>query len=91
INESPASASGLLAANSAAAKLIGAQQLKSEQSTNYNVGFVLTPVDNLHLTLDAYQVDIRNRIVLGGTASGADAIAAMEAAGLSVPSSVPVS
>ncbi|WP_321789315.1 TonB-dependent receptor [Paraburkholderia sp. J94] len=91
INESPASASGLLAANSAAAKLIGAQPLKSEQSTNYNVGFVLTPVDNLHVTLDAYQVNIRNRIVLGGTASGADAIAAMEAAGLSVPSSVPES
>lgn len=91
INESPASASGLLAANSGAAKLIGAQPLKSEQSTNYNVGFVLTPADNLHLTLDAYQINIRNRIVLGGTASGADAIAAMEAAGLSVPSSIPAS
>jgi iron complex outermembrane recepter protein len=91
INESPASASGLLAANSAAAKLIGAQQLKSEQSTNYNVGFVLTPVNNLHVTLDAYQIDIRNRIVLGGTASGADAIAAMGAAGLSIPSTIPAS
>lgn len=91
INETPVSASGLLAANSAAARLIGAQQLKSEQSTNYNVGFVLTPVNNLHLALDAYQIDIRNRIVLGGTASGADAIAAMEAAGLSIPSSIPPS
>ncbi|WP_322015570.1 TonB-dependent receptor [Paraburkholderia sp. J12] len=91
INESPASASGLLAANSAAARLIGAQQLKSEQSTNYSVGFVLTPATNLHIALDAYQIDIRNRIVLGGTASGAEAIAAMEAAGLSVPSSIPAS
>ena len=46
---------------------------------------------DLHLTLDAYQIDIRNRIVEGGTASGAAAIAAMEAAGLSVPSSIPAS
>ncbi|WP_322047319.1 TonB-dependent receptor [Paraburkholderia sp. J67] len=91
INVSPASAQGLLAANSAAAKLLGAQSLKPEESTNYNVGFVLQPVDNLHLTLDAYQIDIRNRIVMGGTASGAEAIAAMEAAGLSVPSSIPAS
>jgi iron complex outermembrane receptor protein len=91
VNESPASVSGLLAANSAAAKLIGAQPLKPEESTNYNIGLVLTPVKNLNVTIDAYQIDIRNRIVEGGTASGAAAIAAMEAAGLSVPSSVPAS
>jgi iron complex outermembrane receptor protein len=91
INVSPASASGLLAANSAAAKLIGSQGLKPEQSTNYNVGFVLTPTNNLHFAIDAYQIDIRNRIVLGGTASGAEAIAAIEAAGLTVPSSIPAS
>ncbi|MFM0502881.1 TonB-dependent receptor plug domain-containing protein [Paraburkholderia caffeinilytica] len=91
INESPASVFGLLAANSAAARLIGAQPLQSEKSTNYNIGFVLTPARDLHLTLDAYQIDIRNRIVEGGTASGAAAIAAMQAAGLSVPSSVPAS
>ncbi|MGF6642808.1 TonB-dependent receptor plug domain-containing protein [Paraburkholderia sp. GAS82] len=91
VNESPASVSGLLAANSVAAKLIGAQPLKPEESTNYNIGLVLTPVKNLNVTIDAYQIDIRNRIVEGGTASGAAAIAAMEAAGLSVPSSVPAS
>ena len=44
MNESPASVIGLLAANSAAARLIGAQPLQSEKSTNYNIGFVLTPV-----------------------------------------------
>jgi len=82
---------GLLAADSAAAKLIGAQPLKSEKSTNFNVGLVLTPASNLQITLDAYQIAIRNRIVEGGTASGEDAIAAMEAAGLSVPSSIPAS
>ncbi|PCE26846.1 hypothetical protein BWP39_08650 [Paraburkholderia acidicola] len=91
VSESPASVFGLLAANSAAAKLIGAQPLKPEQSTNYNVGLVLTPTRDLHLTIDAYQINIRNRIVEGGTASGASAIAAMEAAGLSVPGSIPAS
>jgi iron complex outermembrane recepter protein len=91
INESPASVQGLLAANSSAARLIGAQPLQSEKSTNYNIGFVLTPVSSLHLTLDAYQIDIRNRIVEGGTASGAAAIAALQAAGLSIPGSVPAS
>ncbi|WP_040123754.1 TonB-dependent receptor plug domain-containing protein [Paraburkholderia xenovorans] len=91
VNVSPASVSGLLAANSAAARLIGAQSLKPEESTNYNVGLVLTPVKNLNLTIDAYQIDIRNRIVEGGTASGQAAIAAMGAAGLSVPGTVPAS
>lgn len=91
VNESPASVFGLLPANSAAARLIGAQPLQSEQSTNYNIGFVLTPINNLHLTIDAYQINIRNRIVEGGTASGEAAIAAMEAAGLSVPASIPPS
>ncbi|WP_144158021.1 TonB-dependent receptor plug domain-containing protein [Paraburkholderia sp. BCC1885] len=91
VNESPASVTGLLAANSAAARLIGAQPLKPEESTNYNLGLVLTPTKDLHVTIDAYQIDIRNRIVEGGTASGAAAIAAMEAAGLSVPGSIPAS
>lgn len=91
VSESPASVFGLLPTNSAAARLIGAQPLKSEQSTNYNIGLVLTPVNNLHLSIDAYQIDIRNRIVEGGTAVGADAIAALEAAGLTVPASVPAS
>ncbi|WP_240648368.1 TonB-dependent receptor plug domain-containing protein [Pararobbsia silviterrae] len=89
INESPASVAGLLAANSAAAKLIGAQALKPEKSTNFNVGLVLNPVENLHAAIDAYQIDIRDRIVEGGTASGAAAIAALQAAGLSVPSTIP--
>jgi iron complex outermembrane receptor protein len=91
VNESPASVTGLLAANSAAARLIGAQPLKPEESTNYSLGLVLTPTKDVNVTIDAYQIDIRNRIVEGGTASGEAAIAAMEAAGLSVPSSIPAS
>ncbi|WP_425306249.1 TonB-dependent receptor plug domain-containing protein [Burkholderia perseverans] len=91
VNTSPASANGLLAANSSAARLIGAQPLKSEKSTNLNLGLVLTPTRDLNVAIDAYQIDIRNRIVEGGTASGAAALAALQAAGLSVSGSVPAS
>lgn len=86
VSSSPSAISGLLSANSAAAKLIGAQPLKAEKSTNYNIGLVLTPVKDLNVSIDAYQIDIRNRIVLGGTATGDTAVAAMAAAGISIPS-----
>ena len=82
---SPTSASGLLAANSAAAQAIGALNLKPERSTNLNLGLVLNPSGDLSVTLDAYQVAIRNRIVLGGTAAGAPAIQALTIAGITVP------
>ncbi|MEX3957452.1 TonB-dependent receptor plug domain-containing protein [Trinickia sp. EG282A] len=91
LNVSPQSAQGLLAANSVAARLIGATPLKPEESTNYDLGLVLNPVQGLNVTIDAYQINIRNRIVAGGTASGAAAIAAMQAAGIAIPSTVPAS
>ena len=61
----PDSASGTLAANSAAARLLGAAPLKPERSTNLSAGGVLNPVDRLHATIDAYQIDIRDRILSG--------------------------
>jgi iron complex outermembrane recepter protein len=91
VTTSPASVGGLLATTSPGARLIGAVPLKPEQSTNYSIGLVLNPLSNLQLTLDAYQISIRNRIVEGGTASGAAAIAALEGAGLTIPGSVPTS
>ena len=91
LNVSPVSAQGLLAANSAAARLIGAAPLKPEASTNYNIGLVLNPVQDLNVTIDAYRINIRNRIVVGGTAAGEAAIAAMSAAGIGIPSTVPAS
>jgi iron complex outermembrane receptor protein len=84
----PSSASGLLAANSAAARSIGAVPLRPEQSTNYDFGIVLNPLSNLNVTADAYQIDIRDRIVTGGTASGATALAALSEAGFTVAPSL---
>ncbi len=69
-NVSPTSAFVQLPANSAAAKLLGFQNLKPEKSTNFSIGTVLRPAPRLTITLDAYQVKIRNRILGTGSLYG---------------------
>jgi iron complex outermembrane recepter protein len=81
----PDSASAQLGANSAGAAALGAQPLKPEKATNINVGLVLNPLPNFNITADAYQINIRNRIVAGGTVYGTQAVDAMTAAGFPVP------
>lgn len=88
LNVSPTGASGQLAPNSAVAKSLGSLPLKPEKSTNYDVGFVLNPLPALNFTADAYQVDISNRVVDGGTAYGATAIAALSGAGVTLPGGI---
>ncbi|MFZ1868817.1 MAG: TonB-dependent receptor, partial [Steroidobacteraceae bacterium] len=53
-----------------AAVALGAQPLKAEKSHSYSAGLVLTPRDDLYVTLDAYQITIGNRIVLSGYLTG---------------------
>ena len=55
---------GTFPATSAAALALGAEQLKQEESTSYSLGLVLQPTQNLYLTVDAYQIEIDDRIVL---------------------------
>ncbi|HEX3366233.1 TonB-dependent receptor [Phenylobacterium sp.] len=69
-NVAPTFAVVQLPANSPAAHLAGFPNLKPEKSTNYSVGFIGHPVEGLQITLDAYQIDIRNRIVATGTLLG---------------------
>ncbi len=66
-NVSPTSAFVQLPANSAAAKLLGFSNLKPEKSINFTGGVVFRPVPKLTLTLDAYQIRIRDRILGSGT------------------------
>jgi iron complex outermembrane recepter protein len=66
-NVSPTSAFVQLPANSAAAKILGFQNLKPEKSTNFSLGVVIRPTPKLTVTIDAYQVKIRNRILGTGT------------------------
>jgi iron complex outermembrane recepter protein len=91
ISPTPTSAFALLAANSAAAKSLGATPLKPEESTNYSLGFVLTPTHDLNLTVDLYQIEIRNRIVEGGSQAGLPAVDAIALAGFSTPLGIPTS
>ncbi|ENV17666.1 hypothetical protein F964_00970 [Acinetobacter guillouiae NIPH 991] len=44
--------------------MLGAEDLKAEKSKNYSLGLVFTPTKNLYVTLDAYQIDIDDRISL---------------------------
>jgi iron complex outermembrane receptor protein len=53
-----------LPSNSAAAALFGGTALRPEESVNLSLGVVLQPAAGLSVTLDAYQIDIDDRIGL---------------------------
>ena len=53
----------VLRADSAEAQALGATPLKPETSTNYSVGLTAEPTSRLRVTLDAYQIDIDDRII----------------------------
>lgn len=55
---------GTFPSSSQVAQLLGAEDLKAEKSKNYSLGLVFTPTKNLYVTLDAYQIDIDDRISL---------------------------
>jgi iron complex outermembrane receptor protein len=69
-NVSPTSAFVQLAPNSAGAKLVGVNGLKPEKSDNYSIGFVLKPFERTTITLDAYQISIKDHIVGSGSVYG---------------------
>lgn len=53
----------VLRADSTEAQALGATPLKPETSTNYSFGITAEPTSRLRVTLDAYQIDIDDRIV----------------------------
>lgn len=66
----------------AAALALGAVPLKPEKSRNLSAGVVFTPATNLNFTVDAYQIKIKDRILLSETLSGAVVMNALAAAGI---------
>lgn len=50
--------------NDTAAVALGAEPLKAEESKNLSLGLVLQPAENLYVTVDAYRIDIDDRIML---------------------------
>jgi iron complex outermembrane receptor protein len=55
--------SKFLPVGNAIAKALGATPLTPETSLNYSIGLTYEPIHRLRLTIDAYQIDIANRIV----------------------------
>ena len=60
-----------LPVSSPAAQVLGAQELKPENSTHASAGVALTPIPGLDITVDYYRISIDDRIVLSGNFTGA--------------------
>ncbi|MCU1726868.1 TonB-dependent receptor [Pseudomonas sp. 7P_10.2_Bac1] len=76
---------------SPAAVALGSKELKPEKSLNYSFGFVATPLQNLDVTVDFYQIDIKDRILQTSALSGVNdpnIAALLTKAGLSTNQSV---
>jgi len=69
-NVGPTTAFVQLPPNSAAAAILGVQPLAPEASTSYSAGIVAHPLDDLSITIDAYSISLRNRIVGTGSLYG---------------------
>ena len=67
--------SGTFTNSSEPAKILGIPELKQETSVSYTIGATARLADNLELTVDAYQININDRIVLTNNfTAGGDAI-----------------
>jgi iron complex outermembrane receptor protein len=67
-----------LAVDSPVARALGSSDLEPEKSLNLSIGATANPLPGLTITIDAYQIDIDNRIVLtenlGAAGSGTAAV-----------------
>lgn len=68
--------------NDPIAQALGADRLDSETSLNIRVGARFQAADNLSFTLDIYQIDVDDRIVLSEVLAGAEVDAILGAAGI---------
>ncbi|MCD9086185.1 TonB-dependent receptor [Stenotrophomonas sp. SY1] len=68
---------GTFPTTSAAAQALGASPLKAETATSYSAGLVLQPLDRLYVTVDAYQIDIDDRIALSSNITTTPAAATL--------------
>ena len=67
-----------VAVNSPVARALGSKDLKPEKSTNLSAGFTARPMRSLTVTVDYYNIKIKDRIVLtenlGAAGSGSSAV-----------------
>jgi iron complex outermembrane receptor protein len=69
-NVGPNQAEAQLPPNSPAAKLAGFEPLKPEKSVNLSIGAVAHPLPRLQVTVDAYNIQLNNRIEVTNSLQG---------------------
>ncbi len=60
---------GLVPVDNPIAMLLGSEPLKAEKSRNFTLGAVWNPTNALSMSLDAYQITVRDRIALSSSLS----------------------
>ncbi|MEO8011038.1 MAG: TonB-dependent receptor, partial [Dokdonella sp.] len=70
------------AATNPIAIALGSEALQAEESTNIGLGLVLQPAEGLYVTIDAYQIEINDRIVLSENLTGAAVTSFLQARGI---------
>ena len=73
---------GTFPATSPVATALGGKALKAEKATNLAGGVALTPITGLSLTIDYYNIKIRDRVVLTENLTGAAVVGLLGAQGI---------
>lgn len=71
-----------LRADSEIAAALGGKPLEAETSDNISAGLVWRPLERTSITLDAYQIEVKERVTPSENLSGNDVIAALERVGI---------
>ena len=69
-------------ASSAVAQAFGAEPLQPEESLSCSLGLVLQPADRLYVTVDAYHIEVDDRIALSSNLTGDAVRALLESRGI---------
>jgi iron complex outermembrane recepter protein len=78
---------GTFPVNSPVAVALGSQPLEAEKSVNFGGGLTFTMLDGLNLTVDYYNIKIKDRITLTENLTGADVVTLLTTAGITGVSS----
>jgi len=73
---------GTFAVTDTVSRSLGSSALQAETATSYSAGIVLTPLSNLNISIDAYHIDLDDRIVLGENIQGPQVTAILLANGI---------
>jgi len=66
---------GTFSNDSEVARVLGFPRLDEERAQNYGAGITASPFENFDLTIDAYRINVEDRVVLTGTFGSSPGIA----------------